>query len=164
MKLVRKILSVTLAFFSAANIAMADSSTTGNATATITSGIAVERVRALSFGTFIAGNSNGTINQSGIFSGGVTLVGNPNDGREAGSFRVLGTPNTAYRFTLPSTATISNGTNNMTVNLSFASDDDIRSISNDGTEIVLINGTLNVLANQPLGTYQGTYNVSVEYN
>jgi hypothetical protein len=81
-------------------------------------------------------------------------------------FNVLGADASSYTFNLPTTATLgiggSGGTNQMTTTLSFDSGSESRALS-AGNENVTVNGTLTVPANQPVGVYTGTYEVTVNY-
>src|SRR5690606_18440485 len=119
---------------------------------------------ALTFGSFTAGASAGTINQAGTVTGGVSLVGAASAGRQPGSLTVSGQPSTSYNFTLPAPTPLhGSGGGTMTVGLSFASGGASRSLSGSGNDLVVVNGLLSVNANQAVGSYTGSYNVSVNY-
>lgn len=133
--------------------------------------LSVTQGAALDFGSFVASSSAGTINQSGSTTGGVTAV---SSSRSAGSFTVSGEQQNgiAYSFSLPATATLScdtgtttscSGAPNMTATLSFSAGSASRTLNASGQDVVTINGSLAVGANQLSGVYKGTYNVTVNY-
>jgi Mat/Ecp fimbriae major subunit len=156
-------ISITLIGFSANALA---ANSNGDISANVVGiPLGISQTTALIIGNFSSGAASGTIDQSGAVTGGVIAAsGGPT--RSAGVFTVTGSGNSNYSFTLPATATISSGGNNMTTTLTFASSGTsgtvVRALSS-GTENVTINGSLAVPANQALGAYTGTYNVTVTY-
>lgn len=137
-------------------------SATGTVRATVVDNIAVNQTTGLNFGSFTASGSSGTINQAGTTTGGVTAVSG-GETRAAAVFNVTGNGSSAYSFTIPTgPVTMNSGINTMQVNLSFASGTTSRSLTS-GSESVVINGVLNVGANQALGNYTGSYAVDVNY-
>lgn len=155
-----KLLALAITLTSLSEAAMA---ITANASARVLSPISVSESATLRFGSFISGGTSGTINQAGTTTGGVTAVTST---RGAASFSVTGDTNaTGYTFTLPATATLTNGTpaQDMTATLSFASGTSSRTLTT-GADTVTINGSLAVAANQAAALYTGTYTVTVAYN
>ena len=157
----KKILILSAALFISTNQAFAINAT---ANAKVVTPITISQTTGLNFGSFASSSSSGTINQAGTVTGGVTAV-TPTAARTAGVFAVAGevVVNTAYNFTLPSTATLNSGGNSMTATLSFASGTASRTFDGAGTETVTVNGVLAVGANQVAGDYSGTYTVTVAY-
>jgi Mat/Ecp fimbriae major subunit len=137
--------------------------TSGTANARVVTPISVSAGAALQFGSFAASGTAGTINQAGTVTGGVTAISGGAT-RAAGTFTVTGenSANTAYTFTLPSTATLTNGANSMTATLTYSSGNGSRTLIS-GTDTVTVNGSLAVSANQAAGAYTGTYNVTAVY-
>ena len=140
-------------------------SVSGSAAARVVTPIAISQNKGLEFGSFAPSSTSlGTINQAAGVTGGVTAVSGGAT-RSAGIFNVTGEAisGTPYTFTLPAIATLTSGANNsMTANLSLASGAAPR-ILNGGTDLVTVNGVLNVAMNQAAGTYAGTYTVTVNY-
>lgn len=103
----------------------------------------------------------------------ILLPGAAQDAR-ASNCSVSGDVAATYTVTVPSSATLSNGTGqSMTVNtFTVSSDGDSNPLSrllhNDGTGLGIdtfgVGAKLNVGANQAAGAYNGTYVVSVQYN
>ncbi len=157
--------SYLVLFFSINKAFAAD--TSGDVRARVIDAISVSQSSTLNFGSFASSASEGTINQAGIATGGVTAISS-GETRSAGIFNVAGesASDTAYTFTLPSTTTIgiggSGGTNQMTINLSLASGGTSRTLTS-GADSVTVNGLLTVAANQPAGLYTGTYDVTANY-
>jgi len=160
MKIFLKLTAFIVAISSVSSSAFAISATSN---ARVVTPVAVSQTTALGFGSFASSALAGTINQSGVVSGGVTAVAG-GSARSAGVFAVTGesSATTAYTFTFPATATITSGVNNMTVALTLASGTTARTLTT-GADTVSINGTLTVAANQVAGAYTGTYSVTVAY-
>ena len=117
----------------------------------------------LAFGTVAASGTAGTITQAGAVTGGVTAISST---RSAGTFTVSGETNGTpipYTFTLPATTSLTGPGTAMVATLSYSSGSGARTLSAGGTDTVTINGRLAIGANQTLGTYTGTYNVTVNY-
>ncbi len=157
----------TLSFVAATLMSLSASAqsdtATGTSNATVITPISVSAGNDLEFGSFaVDGSTAGTITQAGATTGGVTAASGGTT-RSAATFSVSGNGSTPYTFTLPSTATLSDGaSHNMTATLSFASGNASRTLSS-GAETVTINGSLAVAANQTVGSYTGTYDVTVSY-
>lgn len=133
---------------------------TATARAVVSSIIGINQTVELNFGSFTAPSVGiGTINQAGDVTNGVVPLAST---RTAAVFAVMGIGNSSYNFTLPATITIYSGVNNMNVALEFASGGASRNLSS-GSENVVVNGVLTVAANQAIGNYVGTYQVSVNY-
>lgn len=79
----------------------------------------------------------------------------------AAAFAVTGEADLSYGITLPTSVSISNGTQSMTVNAFSGSQTSGTLVS--GNDTFTVGGTLNVAANQAAGEYTGTFTVTVEY-
>lgn len=152
--------------------AMAQTSATANASATISVPISITKSADLSFGTLSGGATSGTcvIATDGTRSktGGVTLLGST--GQNA-VYSVAGLVGQGFTITLPSSAVnISDGTHTMSIDNFVArigeetTDGTSSTIPAAGSAAVKVGATLNVAANQANGYYTGTFSVSVAYN
>ena len=82
----------------------------------------------------------------------------------AAQFQVAGSPNFTYNITLPTTATISSGTNTMLVD-NFTSSPSVHGLlDGTGKQNLSVGGTLHVGATQAIGNYSGTFTITVSYN
>ena len=126
----------------------------------------VTNTRALSFGRFVA-NTGGTIllNTAGArtSTSGVVLLAGGTITSAAFSLTETGTGKSLGFTTiiLPSTATMTSGTNTMTVS-NFVSDP-ANSVLGTGKTTVLVGATLTVAPNQAPGNYSGSFVVTVNY-
>jgi len=148
------------ATFLAASAIMASASyadsITSTATGTIVSPITIVENRALSFGTFASSTTAGQVSATGT-SGGVIRIANG----QTGLFTVTGTNNSLYTLDNPGTMTMtSTGRPSMTsvVDVLYVA----RQLTN-GTDTIEVNGIMDVPANQPSGTYTGTFTLNVHY-
>lgn len=141
--------------------------------ARIVTGLTITENSALRFGAVAAGISSGTITESGTTTGGIKALTMGSYPRGAGQVTITGETGGTYNytFTLPSTVTLScdtgatascSGAPNMTSTLAFASGTSSRTLVS-GQDVVGINGTLTVGANQLSGNYKGTYTITVNY-
>ena len=156
------LLALAVIGFSANSFAQASAT----ATATIISPISISKTNDLNFGLVASSTSAGTVvltpagarTPTGVTlsSGGTTT---------AASFGVSGQGAYTYAITLPSSITLTDGTNFMTVN-TFTSTPSGTGALSGGTQTVNVGATLNVLANQVAGVYTtGTpFVVTVAYN
>ena len=142
------------------------SSTTANATARIITPISITKSTDLNFGDVVPTASSGTVvvTPAGARSatGGATL--GSSSSVSAASFTVAGQANAAYTVTLPSSATITSGANSMTVNTFTSTPSGTGNLGAGASQTLSVGATLQVGANQAIGTYTGTFSVSVAYN
>ena len=82
----------------------------------------------------------------------------------ASSWAVTGIPGAPFAVTLPTSVTINNGTENMTVTSFNRSGASQLFLDAAGNNNFTVGARLNVGANQPVGIYSGTFNVTVNYN
>ena len=144
---------------------------TGNASATIVAPIAITEAAGgdMDFGSVsgdsdVANSSTVVLSTAGAVTASVNAAVVPLTGAQAATFDVTGAANALYDIVLPSAAvTISNGTDNMTVDTFVGSLGASGTLSAGGTESFNVGATLNIAGNQPTGTYTGTYTVTVTY-
>jgi len=158
MKTITKITAAALAISAMSATLAQAASTTGTATVSIVTPISIVQTAAMNFGTISSSSTAGTVNTAGVVTGGVTKIANGNHG----VFRVTGTPNAVFYFSQPTTVTLTNGANSMnaTTSVQLAT---FGPLSSTGTRDVTVTATLAVAANQPAGTYNGTYNATANY-
>lgn len=152
--------------------AVADNNTaTSNATASakIMTPITINTESHLQFGTFSSTGNAGTVTIEASLAGtrtsdpSITLSALDNGG--SASYTVTGEANATYVITLPSSITISDGTNSMDIdNFTSNHDENIGTLNASGSEIIFVGATINVDANQAAGEYSGSYDVTVSYN
>lgn len=159
--------ALTVAAWSQAQAQPNDATASADATATVVTPIAISGIADLNFAEVVASNSAGTVVMStaGVRSAtGGTTLGN-GSGASAAAFLVTGDPGATYAITLPSTISLSNGSDNITVD-SFISNPSGTGMLGDpsGQQTLDVGATLQVNANQPTGTYTGSVTVTVAYN
>jgi hypothetical protein len=155
-------LSALAMTFSAASFAQ--SSATANATATLVTPIAISKTVDMDFGTLAASGTIGTVvlgtNDVATPSGGASLVsGTPT----AAQFSVTGEGTSTFDISLPSSITLTTGTDNLTVD-NFVSNPATTGTLTAGAATVKVGATLNVPANAPAGTYTNTTDLTVTVN
>ena len=144
-------------------------SATANAKARVVNPIslAVAGTSELNFGDVVPSTTTaGTVSltAAGVraAAGGVTLGSSTSVG--VPTFNVGGQANATYGITLPAGAsTLTSGANTMTVD-TFTGSKATGTLSAGGADSFTVGGTLNVAANQPTGSYAGTFSVTVTYN
>lgn len=129
--------------------------------------VAVDNTQVLAFGRFAAGSGGTiTVGPSGARSagGGVVLVSS--GAGTAAQFSVSGDANATYAISLPADGAVSlaSGANSMAVNTFTSSPSPTGTLSAGGTQTLSVGATLTVGGNQPVGTYSGTFDVTVNYN
>lgn len=148
---------------------------TSSLAATATSTVAVQidsqaitlaNTQGLNFGVILPFGSSGTVTVS---SAGLSTASNAYISNAASvtpsSWAVNGVPNAPYAITLPTSVTISSGTDTMTVT-AFSRSGGTSQLALDagGNSSFNVGARLNVGANQPAGVYNGTFDVTVNYN
>lgn len=153
-----------IAFTQAANAQSA--STSFNVGARIVTPISIVKNTDMNFGDVVPSASAGTVvlTPAGVRSvtGGANL-GNPG-GTAAAAFTVSGQASSTYAITLPGTANITQGVNTMSVSTFTSSLGATGTLSAGGSQALTLGATLNVGATQAIGTYSGSFSVSVNYN
>lgn len=136
---------------------------TGTASATIVAPIAISQSTAMNFGNIAPTATAGTVvlaTNGGTTASNVDILAGS---ASAAAFAVTGTGSAAYSITLPTSVTLSSGTDTMTVD-AFSHDAGATPALSTGADSFNVGATLNVGASQPGGTYAGSYTVSVSYN
>ena len=144
--------------------AQSSASATASALAKVISPIAITKTADLNFGTIITGPAGTVIvSPAGVETASGATVVNPNPNVSAAQFSVTGEPSTAYSIALPSTITITNGAQTMTVDNFTSNPTPTGLLSGAGAQSLAVGARLNVLANQAVGNYAGTFTVTVAY-
>lgn len=133
------------------------------ASATIIAPLTLTKVTDLSFGNVASGSDAGTVvlSTAGARTESGVVLPSVEGTVSAAQFTVGGLTGATYEITLPTSITISNGTNNMTVD-TFVHDAD--EILDSGNETFNVGATLKVGADQAAGSYSGDFDVTVDYN
>jgi len=120
---------------------------------------------ALSFGTILPYGRPGFIRINTNGSASVNAVHQSAPG-QAAQWSVTGVPNAPFDITLPAngTVTVNSGSFSMDVDTFGHNQGSQPVLDGAGERVFLVGATLRVGANQPAGTYTGTYNVTVTYN
>lgn len=137
------------------------------AAAGFTAEIGVSPVQELAFGKFVA-VSGGTVTLSPAgartASGSIQLV--PSGAWAAAQLMVSGDPSLSYSISLPAngTVTLQSGANSMVL-IGFTSNPTgTGQLSGGGAQTLMVGATLSVASSQPIGSYSGTFGVTVNYN
>jgi hypothetical protein len=134
-------------------------------TVTIGQLINITSVRNMNFGIVQStpGSQSVILSTAGVITGAAYSVGGT---PAAGVFTVTGQPSQNVTITFPSSSfTVTSGANSMTVSALTSSPAAGQSVSlgSTGSFNVSAGGTLGVGANQPAGTYSGSYTIQVNY-
>src|SRR6185369_17010005 len=150
----RSILAVVLAAaaltLAANRPAAAQATTSANASATIVTAISLTKTADLDFGNVVASGSAGTVVLTAAGSRSVTggaSLGNTGS-TAAAAFTVAGQASATYSVTLPASATITSGGNNMTVNTFTSSPSGTGTLSGGGSQTLSVGATLQVGVSQ----------------
>lgn len=140
-----------------------------NSSASVVRILSVSSTSELSFGTFAAGSTAGTVVMSSsgnrTSTGGVTLVSTAAGSQ--GSVTLSGTPSTSYSVSFPGSVTLTASGGTATMNLgTFTSTltGNQGSLNTAGSGSFGVGGTLSVSANQPIAVYTGSFTVTLSYN
>ena len=135
-------------------------------TVEVSAEITISQSQTLKFGTFVAGSTSGTIT---IYPDGSTEY---NDLRyfegnaQRAIFSIKGDPNSSYNINLPANNTVQltdDNNHSMYVNDFSSTPSETGSLNSNGNQTLKIGATLLIKANQPSGSYSGTYYVTVSY-
>jgi hypothetical protein len=159
--------SIAIVSIVAAPIAKA-ATATANATATVMTPISISKTADLRFGKFSA-LTGGTvvISTAGARSATGAVVLSTTDAGGAASFSVSGDANATYAVTLPNAATITHSVDNtktMSIGTFTSNPSGTGTLSGAGAQTLSVGATLTVGNAQTVGSYTGTFDVSVEYN
>jgi hypothetical protein len=178
MRLVRPA-TVSLLLFSSAALAQTapPPSITAHATAQIAAPLQIQ-CSAMHFSSLVAQHIATAVtlppDGSAIVDPGKILIPGATQNAKASSCSVSGDVAATYTVTLPSSTTLTNSIgktmilNSFTITSDADSNPYSRLLHNDGTGLGLdtfgVGAKLNVGADQPPGTYNGTYVINVQYN
>ncbi|SFD78748.1 protein of unknown function [Chitinophaga sp. CF118] len=159
----------TIAMLCCATSVFAQVTASADASATIVTPISITKTADMNFGNVaVQSTTAGTVvlapDNSRTKTGGVTLPATTGT-ISAAIFTVSGEGSYTYTITLPSSVTITNAGNNMTVN-TFTSTPSGTGTLSSGTQTLKVGATLNVAAGQAAGTYTSAtpFNVTINYN
>jgi hypothetical protein len=164
--MIRRIVPSLLVVCFAAAAANAQTSASANASvfAKVIQPIAITKTADLNFGGIITGPAGSvTVSPAGVETATGATVINPNPNVSAAQFTVTGEPSTAYLIVLPTTVTITNGAQTMTVDTFTSTPVGTGLLSATGVQSLGVGAKLNVAANQAVGSYSGTFAVTVAY-
>jgi len=170
MKNIVKVIATAAVVIAFTNSSFAQATATASASATIITPITIVKNVDMNFGNVaVSASLAGTVvlapagTRTTGGAGGVTLPSNT--GTVAGAdFTVSGQASYTYAITLPASATISSGSNTMTVNGFTSSPATTGTLSTGGTQDLKVGATLNVTAAQASGTYTNSTGVQVTVN
>ena len=160
-------LSILLPLLAAPMAAFGQSSATAsaNATATVYTAIALAKTHDLAFGNVFSTTAGGTVTVSsaGVESSSPTGLFAAANTPTAASFTVGGANNAVFAITLPSSASLTSGSNTMTVNTFTSSLGASSTLSAGGTATLDVGANLVLGASQAAGSYTGSFSVTVAY-
>ena len=126
--------------------------------------VAVSEFRTIEFGT-VAGSADGpstfALNTAGALTAtgyGIVIKGTA----RAGEYKITGPDNATVLITLPTTATLSNGTSNATLSNFTSSPSAVGTLDNRGKLTLTVGATLTVPAGQSAGDYTGPITIFVD--
>ena len=169
MKNMKKLFVLIVLFSGIAVSSFAQISATASASANIITPISIAKNLDMSFGNIAVNPTapGGTVtlppsaSPVRTFTGGITLPA-VTGLVQAAKFTVTGEGTSAYTITIPGSITITSSSNNMS--LIPVSNPSGSGALVGGTQAIYVGGTLTVSATQVVGTYTGTFPVTVNYN
>jgi hypothetical protein len=138
-----------------------------SASASIISPLAIAQVADMQFGNVAGCSSPSTVllavdGSRSVGSGCAVLTAGTS---AAAEFAVSGAADNTYAITLPASIQISDGgSNEMTVDSFVSNPSGTGTLDGAGNQSLQVGATLNLAADQPAGSYSGSFNVSVIYN
>ena len=170
MKSLTKIFASAALVLASIGASFGQSAATASTTANLITPISLTKTNDLRFGNIaVSATLAGTTIMAPAGSrttggaGGVTLPSTTGTFGSA-SFTVAGQASYTYAITLPTTATISSGSNTMTVNAFTSSPSATGTLSAGGTQALTVGATLNVANGQAAGSYTNATAVPVTVN
>ncbi len=167
----KAIIAAAVVVLGSTNISFAQASATASCAATIITPISISKTVDMNFGNIaVSAATSGTVVLSTSSSrttggaGGVTLP-STNGTVTSAEFTVSGEASYTYAITLPSTATLSDGSSHtMTVGSFTSNPSATGTLSSGGTQTLKLGATLSVSAAQAAGTYTNSTGVPVTVN
>ena len=170
MKNISKVFVTAAVVFAFTNSSFAQATATAAASATIITPITIVKNIDMNFGNVaVSASLAGTVvlapagTRTTGGAGGVTLPSTTGT-VAAADFTVSGQASYTYAITLPSSATLSNGSSSMTVNAFTSFPSTTGTLAANGTQDLKVGATLNVTAAQASGTYTNATGVPVTVN
>ena len=171
MKNITKVMAATAVVLGFASNSFAQASATASASATMITPISIAKNVDMSFGNIaVAASTGGTVvlapagTRATGGAGGVTLPATTGT-VSAADFTVTGTPDYTYAITLPTSATLSDGSGHtMGVDGFTSTPSATGTLSSGGTQDLTVGATLTVAAAQASGTYTNATGVPVTVN
>jgi hypothetical protein len=137
--------------------------------AKILTAMTIQETAPMHFGTMTVPTTAATVvlatdGSVSVGSGTITLLAQAPTSTAA-AYDIAGDPNATYAITIDASTTITNGTDNMTVDNFVCSYAGLTStLDGSGLDVFTVGATLNLIDAQPAGTYAGTFDVTVVYN
>jgi hypothetical protein len=159
----KSILLLAVVMISVAGVFAQDPQTeSASAAANIISPMTITKNVDLNFGNIAAGAAAGTVVMSttGVRTPTNVILPSVTGTVTAAQFTVTGLAGSNYVITLPGTVNLTSGSNSMTLD-NFT--EDATNVLTGGTETFGVGATLNIEANQAVGLYTGTFDVTVDY-
>ena len=165
MKNLSKVLAGALLFVGSTTFAQSTAS--ADASARIVEPLQLTKTADLKFGNIAAGPSAGQVDMSisdvRTATGGVTLIAAGNVSNAA-AFDIIGYPDASFTISLPTSLLIASGANDMLVDNFVSSLGATSTLDAAGAGALKVGASLNVGANQAVGLYTGSFDVTVAYN
>jgi len=166
----KKVFTISFCFFGLlfSSSVFAQATATATASATIVTPISISKTTDMNFGNIATDGTVGTVilapGSTRTFTGGVTLPAATGT-VTAASFTVAGSGSYTYAITLPSSVTITSGSDSMIVD-TFTSTPSSTGTLSSGSQVITVGATLNLVASQAEGTYTSAtpFAVTVNYN
>lgn len=145
-------------------------STAGTARAAVVQPVSMVNTAAMRFGQIAQPSTSGTVTLSptGTVTGSGGAAGNQaiaqtGGGPAPGIFMITTYPNAAFSVFGPASFALSNGGQTMNVTLLTGTLQQVSSTATSMTYRLNVGGTLNMAANQAVGTYNGSYSLITVY-
>jgi hypothetical protein len=169
MKNMKKIFVLIILFSGIVASSFAQITKTASAAANIITPITLTKTLDMSFGNIAVNPTapGGTVTlpaastATRTITGGITLP-TVNGLVQAAKFTVNGEGTSAYSIAIPGTITITSSSNTMTI-VPLSNPSGSGALVG-GTQDIYVGGTLTVGASQAVGSYTGTFNLTVNYN
>jgi len=149
------------------NAQTASATASADASARIVAPLEISKVADLKFGNIAAGPEAGTVVMSDAdvrsATGGVILIAAGNVSNAA-KFDIVGYPDASFTISLPASITLASDKNEMEVDNFVSSLGASSNLDGSGEAELKVGATLNVDANQAVGLYTGSFDVTIAYN
>ena len=158
---------VILMAISAMNVNAQNTATeTAQASATIHQHLSLTKDVDLAFGGIITDTDGGTVTIAASSAGTPSYAGLPAQltaTTAAAKFTASGQDGATFDITLPTSATITNGSESMIIDNFISSAENNSDVLSGGSTEFFVGATLNIAAGQAAGQYTGEFDVTVTY-